>query len=241
MADDLFGFVAFDPFGAHVPGGNPPARIQHEDRAVGDAIHQLRQLPLAALQRFGAQLHLPFQVLVEFPQLLGHAGTLGRLPAAARHQLHHLRFVLSPVPSLRLMNRQGTDQTPRLQQRDTDERTNVHLAIGIQHVASSRIDLDIVDDKRLARPQRAQTFGTEVGDSIAPDDARCVVVIVPRDDNRVLVCLDVGIGAAIHPQVLAQMDCDGMGDLRRIDQGAHRVVEGQQEIVRCSLRRHFSH
>ncbi len=48
LAQDLLGFEAFDPFGAAVPGGHVPLRIQHEDGVVLDGVDQQAKAFFAA-------------------------------------------------------------------------------------------------------------------------------------------------------------------------------------------------
>jgi len=50
LADDLFGVIPLDAFGAAVPSRDSSLRIEHEDRVVGDALHQQLELLLACSQ-----------------------------------------------------------------------------------------------------------------------------------------------------------------------------------------------
>ena len=50
LADDLFGVITLDAFGAAVPSRDSSLRIEHEDRVVRDPLHEQLELPFACSQ-----------------------------------------------------------------------------------------------------------------------------------------------------------------------------------------------
>ena len=139
------------------------------------------------------------------------------------------------------MNCHRTDEAAGLQQRHTDGGPNLHPPISVHDCPGPRVELRILDDKGLARPHRTQAFGAEVAESVVPDDARRAVAVIAGEIEAVLIRLDLPVGAAARLQIVAQVNRRGVSDVRGLDQRPHDVVERQQEFVRCSLGRHFSH
>src|SRR5258708_39389596 len=50
MADDVLGRVSLDPLRSGVPIGNDAVGIEHEDRVIGDALHEETEPALAFLE-----------------------------------------------------------------------------------------------------------------------------------------------------------------------------------------------
>ena len=96
--------------------------------------------------------------------------------------------------------------------------------------------VDVVDDVGLVGAHQPQHLGAEVGEAVAADDARHAAVVVAGQVERVLVGLDVGVGAAVGAQVLAEQARAGRGDRGRIGQRAQRVLEIEQEAVAAPRR-----
>lgn len=125
------------------------------------------------------------------------------------------------------MNRHDAGEAAGFQQRHANHRAHLSDPIGGQHILRAWVDLRILHDIRPTSAHRAQAFRAEVSEAIATYDARRIVVVVAGDIECVLVRFDVGIRAAIHFQVLAEMKRRGLSDLGRLDQGARRIVERQ--------------
>src|SRR5918998_617350 len=219
--------------GAYVVDGHALEllRLVPEGRAQrGVRLEHAQGLQVEQEYALGRLLHdVPVELLA-LAQVPRRPRPLYGLPAAVGHGHDQPYLLVRPAPRRLPVYGHPRNEPPILVQRRADDgpypRHPVRLEVGPGHPP---VLLGVVYHVRLVQPRETQGLHAELGHGEAADDARHAPGKVAGDAEVVLVGIDLGVGAAVGADVLAEHPGGRGHHLVRVGDGLQRPVQVGQE------------